>query len=632
MFSSQNISHPHKKNNMTTVQTTTKTLIPESQIDQKNDIVPMFGLIKSSSSDLTLLPLQKGNISSHLLSSRPRQCIIMRTPHVPVTPELSHSNQTQQHLNSETHIKINKLSFGSTVVRSANNESSLTHGRSQSSKPVQGTGRVLNSPLSQDSRSDPLQSNASSSVIFSPTSSLTISLIDDCLLRKNVSSSPVKQSNGLSHLGSKPRKTDSFQLKTLVKQSLDSDTCTSRSINKSARASRKSEGIQSEDNNVTGTYGNDINIIEIHRIVMDKIQADSDDRMSELKQKVDLEIAKIKKPQNRVERRNSIRAIKSYRTELDMIKSSVELENYLGESGKLLNSYREIGVKFEVVSFGKEKKEPDVCQISEEQEYRIMIIERYLEVARKYTEVNIFKKYNNHCMNCKSDISLSESNDIGMLVCSVCGAETVTLATTISQNEESAPINVNIGNLKDYEDRENFHKAMTKYQGKQPNKLPAHLYEKLDEYFISINYPIGKEISAMQLNSDLGASIKTRGNSNRSLMLKALKDTGMSSHYEDINLLCQLYWGWILPDLSNLEETIMKDYDLSQEVFERHKGDRKSCLNIQYRLWRHLSRRGHPCRPNNFKIIKTPEIIKYYERIWEIICKELGWDPPLSLN
>jgi hypothetical protein len=620
MFSSQNISIHTKKYNMSTVQTKTETFTSESQIGQNNNIVPMLGVRESSTSDTTSLPLPRGNISSHLLFSRPRQRIGVNNYHVPGTHKSFNSPQKQQHHqqhlqkhHSETRIKIDKLSFGSTGVHFKNNEGSPTHFRRQDSE-------VGYSNCDSSSQSDARSFDH------------TVLRTDEYFPLKNEINPCVGQNNGLSHLGSKPKKTDSFQLKTLVKQSLDSDTCTLKSINKSGRALGKSEGIRSEDNNVAGTYGNDINIIEIHRIVMDKMQADSDDRISELKRKMDLEIAEIKKPQNIVDRRNSIRAIKSYRAELDTLKSSVDLENYLKESRALLDNYMEIGVKLEVVSFGKEKKESDVCQIGEEQEYRIMIIERYLEIARKYTEVNIFKKYNNHCMNCRSDISLSELNDIGMLVCSVCGTETVTLATTISYNEESAPINANVGNLKDYEDRENFYKAMIKYQGKQPNKLQPHLYEKLDEYFISINYPIGKEISAMQLNDDIGTSIKTRGNSSRSLMLKALKDIGMSNHYEDINLLCQLYWGWKLPDLSNLEETIMKDYDLSQEVFERHKGDRKSCLNIQYRLWRHLSRRGHPCKPNNFKIIKTPEIIKYYERIWEIICKELGWDQPLSLN
>lgn len=613
---------------MSTVRTKTETLTSESQIGQNNNIVPMLGTKESSTSDTTSLPLPRSNISSHLLFSKPRQRIGLNNYHVLSTQKYFNSSQTQhlhhpQHPHSENHNKTDKLLFVSTGVHFKNHEGPSITNVCQESNVIHfknGEGQS-DCDSSSQSNSRSLDHNVLRTGEYFPLMS-----------SKNEINPCVRQNNGLSHLGSKPKKTNSFQLKTLVKQSLDSDTCTLKTINKLGRALGKSEGIRSENNNVAGTYGNDINIIEIHRIVMDKMEKDRDDRITELKGKMYIEINEIKKPQNIVDRRNSIRVIKSYRAELDMLKSSIDLEDYLNESRALLNNYMEIGVKLEVVSFGKEIQEPDMYQISEEQEYRIMIIERYLEIARKYTEVNIFKKYNNHCMNCKSDISLSELNDIGMLVCSVCGKETVTLATTISYNEEYTPINVNVGNLKDYEDRENFYKALVKYQGKQPNKLQSHLYEKLDEYFISINYPIGEQISAMQLNDDIGTSIKTRGNSNRLLMLKALKDIGMSNYYEDINLLCQLYWGWELPDLSNLEETIMKDYDLSQEVFERHKGDRKSCLNIQYRLWRHLSRRGHPCKPNNFKIIKTPEIIKYYERIWEIICKELGWGQPMSLN
>ena len=547
-------------------------------------------------------PPRPKNSTQHMLLSNPRKCISLRNTSLPP------NNKSDQ--------------FQGTILSGTLNATpNETHSDTTNDTPERiSFGResvsVTSTPLNQ------ISLNSSQSV---PHRSVSLPVTP---LGKSTSS----KGSGLSHLGSRPKKTDSFETKTLVKQSLDSNTCTPKTISKLSRASKKRDGIRSDENNVTGTYGNDINIIEIDRIVIDKIKSEEDDKMSKLKSTLDIELGKIKKPQNRIERRNSIKLIKLYREQMDEIKACIRLNNYTQESKPLLEDYRKIGVKLEVVAFGKESVKPEIGEMTEEQEYRIMIIERYLEIVRKYVEINIFKKCYSMCNNCKADISLSSVNDAGMLECSVCGVESVTLAKSVSPDEESVTVNINVSNLKDYEDRENFYKAMVKYQGKQPNKFPSNLYDMLDEYFSSIGFPIGKEISEMPINEDSDTSIKTRGKSNRSLMLKALKDIGMSSFYEDINLLCRIYWGWVLPDLSELEDAIMIDYDLSQEVFERHKGDRKSCLNIQYRLWRHLSRRGHPCRPNNFKIIKTPEIIKYYERVWEIICDELGWDKPASLN
>ncbi len=180
-------------------------------------------------------------------------------------------------------------------------------------------------------------------------------------------------------------------------------------------------------------------------------------------------------------------------------------------------------------------------------------------------------------------------------------------------------------------DRINFMKALEKYQGKQAHNFGPDLFDKLDAYFISINMEIGSVISEYPLVINNKSSIRRRGNTTRDIMMKALK-TINAKCYAEINLICKIYWKWELPDISHLEAQIMEDYDISQEIFERIKGDRKSCLNIQYRLWRHLSRIGHPCLPSDFKLIKTSATIDYYENMWENICRELKWDRGISLS
>jgi hypothetical protein len=106
------------------------------------------------------------------------------------------------------------------------------------------------------------------------------------------------------------------------------------------------------------------------------------------------------------------------------------------------------------------------------------------------------------------------------------------------------------------------------------------------------------------------------------MMFKALSETNNSVFYEDVNLICHLYWGWLLPDISADEDQIMNDYDMTQDVFKKIPKDRRSSLNAQYRLWQHLRIRGYKYPIDDFKIVKTPDILVEHDRIMKIMCEE----------
>lgn len=382
---------------------------------------------------------------------------------------------------------------------------------------------------------------------------------------------------------------------------------------------------------ISGEYDNDLNILEIDRLVLERISYNGETNLKSLIENLENEKLSIKRPQNIISRKYSIQKIKNIALDIKNIKNSTHGYEYSRESKHLLEEYQRIGIKPDVVFFSRKEIKKTNHQMDPDQEERIMIIERYLEIARKYTTINITKNIFNHCSVCHEDISLSTVNADGLLVCNICGTESVYLCKTISDDNDNNSTNRD-RQTSDYEDKENFHKALVRYQGKQSNKLPSDLFEQLDEYFSSRGFPTGEEIKQEPLSNDSGTSIKIRGRSNKNLLLKALKVIGMPELYGDINLICKLYWKWELPDLVNLEETLLNDYDLTQEIFERNKGDRKSCLNNQYRLWRHLSQRGHMCRSRDFKMVKTPEIIRYHEQMWALFCRELIWKDSKSMS
>ena len=108
-------------------------------------------------------------------------------------------------------------------------------------------------------------------------------------------------------------------------------------------------------------------------------------------------------------------------------------------------------------------------------------------------------------------------------------------------------------------------------------------------------------------------------------MLTALEAVGLSRYYGDVHKVCERYWGWKLHNISHLETQIIEDCCKIKPIFDENKGERKSNLGYWYTLWRCLDRLNYGVSPDDFKIASTPKIIDFYERMWNIFCKVLGW-------
>ena len=376
---------------------------------------------------------------------------------------------------------------------------------------------------------------------------------------------------------------------------------------------------------VRGSYSTDLNILQVHYMILQKFRKSKSIVVLELENRLQIERSKMMKPQNLVERKDSIKIVDQLTIDINKINDSVEEDTYRGQTDELINAYREIGPKPDVISFKSNEVQISKEDFSDEQMKRLMIIGRYLNIASDYIDIDVIKVNNsdNLCQVCGANMDGFSPEEDGLMICPSCGTEFTMLAKSYTYDDEPITPTYPQSN---YEDRENFWKALLRYQGKQSNKLPSNLHDILDEHFASLRLPVGLKIREcpMKING-------IRGDTGKELMYGALHDVELPQYYEDVNLICHVYWGWKLPDVGHLEDSIMMDYDRSQIVFEQHKGLRKSCLNTQYRVWRHLSRRGHPCKSGDFKIVKTPEIVEFHEFMWKTICQELKWDNPEPL-
>jgi len=370
---------------------------------------------------------------------------------------------------------------------------------------------------------------------------------------------------------------------------------------------------------VSGVYKEDFDIRNVHRLILEHFNQDQTEHLTLLEQRLELEQQRVLKRQSPIERKASRKNIEKLQKEIAEIKSEREIRNYLEEAGGLIEKYTELGVIPKVVSFASNVPKEMQGEDFETQDYRHWIISKYLEIARKYIDISIIREEPNidACPVCFTEWPEESTDDDTVQLCKICGLEREIIARAGTYHDSSRICTSNSNN---YKDRENFYKAMLKYQGRQPNNLPPDMFDILDSYFRSYGMPVSSEVKLKPLDRR-----GRRQGTNSNMLLEALSATGFAAFYEDKNLICHLYWGWLLPDISKLEMVIMQDYDDSQREINMLESDRKSCLNCQFRLFNILRRHGHECEADDFKIVKTPDIIDYHEKVWKYVSERRDW-------
>lgn len=372
---------------------------------------------------------------------------------------------------------------------------------------------------------------------------------------------------------------------------------------------------------IEGIYSWDYNILDIHNLIVRRFQYKKDKNLSSLRQELSEEKNKIKNRQSMIERSRSRKKIKKLEEDIEDLDNDNKFRRYINKAKPLIDQYRKIGSLSKIVSFDKSKEIlEEVLETEDQQLFRHRIISNYLDIAKKYIKIDVVRKINidNICTGCKNKLDENiEIDNNGISVCKLCGTERIPI-TVSPFFKNTTRVNTSRNN---YEDRDNFYKVIQRYQGKQINKPNSTVYDKLDEYFDSIDFPTSEEVKVLPFNGD-GKKDKT----SRQLMYEALRKTGNSNQYDHINLICHVFWGWKLPDISHIENQIMNDYDASQKIYDSLPKDRKSSLNSQFRLYKHLRRLGYNCKETDFKIPTTQDIREFHELTWSKVCDIAGWD------
>jgi len=372
---------------------------------------------------------------------------------------------------------------------------------------------------------------------------------------------------------------------------------------------------QEEDlpNKVTASYINDFNLFRIHDLIIRKLRAERR-QISRLEDKIKTQVEAIKKPQTVIERKRSKEKIKEIKESIREIESGRRIKKYLELAEPLIHKYESLVPKSRQVDFTATDQEK-MEQLEEEEKNpnywkKMQIVQQYIDLAQKYITVTVIqKKKNMKKCPCGYDLTNVFIDNFGTQICPECGNDRYIIGYNSYKRD-------NLSSRNDYSDRDNFEKALMRYQGKQVDKIPETLFGDLDEYFKMR----GKSVSAV-IKSLPYTSRGRKPGTDLPMLYKALLETGYSSLYEDAILIAHKYWGWKLSDVSHLEAVIMRDYQKTQRVYNMLPKERSSSLGTQFRLFKHLELRGHVCSVGDFKIVKMRDSLEFHDETWRQMCE-----------
>lgn len=296
--------------------------------------------------------------------------------------------------------------------------------------------------------------------------------------------------------------------------------------------------------------------------------------------------------------------------EIDRIENNIDLNYYTIETAEFIQKYNEIlKTPLKMTFVGKPKTESGEKR---------KIIAEYLKHAQKYYNFNIelkTKKLKIQCENCtnKDDFIIDEN----VYICQQCGAEQEVVQQTSSYKDVDR---VNISTKYTYDRKVHFRDCINQYQGKQNCTIEQKVYDDLEDIFERHHLVVGKKGDKKEIRFS---------KITRKHVLMFLKELGYSKHYENVILIHYNITGKKPDDISYLEDRLLQDFDLLIETYDKHfknKVERVNFISTQYVLYQLLRKYKHPCKKEDFVILKTTERKVFHDTVCSNLFSLLGWN------
>lgn len=301
------------------------------------------------------------------------------------------------------------------------------------------------------------------------------------------------------------------------------------------------------------------------------------------------------------ERRNKLQ---EYIEDLTEQKS---LNFYLMDTIQLIEEYKTmLNTPLKVNFIGKMKNNEN---------YKMKLINKYLDVASKYINISIDKPLKNKicCFNCGNKKEFDIFNNI-TYVCNRCYSKQMIFKHNSSYNDIDR---VNISNKYMYERKIHFRDCINQYQAKQNNTILPIVYEELEEEFRRHHLLVDSDDNKEKFK-----------NITKKHIMIFLKELNYSKHYENVHLIHYNMTNIKPNDISHLEDKLLDDFDILIDLYEKEFKNitRKSFINTLYVLYQLLYRHKYNCDKEEFIILKTIDRKFFHDEVCKVLFEKLGWN------
>lgn len=336
------------------------------------------------------------------------------------------------------------------------------------------------------------------------------------------------------------------------------------------------------------------------------------DKLPQYKEKLlDLQITLKKETLSARSHKNLQLNITELEEKIKKISSGHQLNFYIAETAHLIEQYKKILQTPVKLSFtGKSTKN---------NKEKSEVIFKYLEIANKYSDIvitNPVKEKPVVCNNCPNK-KFFDIIDNSIYICTQCGAQQEILLHTSSYKDIDR---INISAKYTYDRKIHFRDCINQYQGRQNSTIDPKVYINLMDQFEKHHLLVG--------DKDTPKEIRCQNITKEHIHL-FLKELEYTKHYENVNLIHYQITGKKSDDISHLEDRLLDDFDaltdLYDKKFKNKPGfDRKNFINTQYVLYQFLVRYKHPCKKEDFTILKTVDRKSFHDDIAKICFEELN--------
>ena len=199
--------------------------------------------------------------------------------------------------------------------------------------------------------------------------------------------------------------------------------------------------------------------------------------------------------------------------------------------------------------------------------------------------------------------------DSTIQICENCGIENEVFEIN---KDGSKPLN----NKYIYERKAHFRECINQYQGKQNTFIKKEIYEQIENQLSSYGLLNNSEVRSEKFFRVTKEHVF--------LVMKELK---LTKYYEDHILIFHNLTGKKVDNISDIENLILDDFDLFVKEYDKKYSSisRKSFINTRILLFQLLKKNKYPCKPEDFRILKTLERLSLQDEMVKTTFENLNW-------